>query len=215
MLASFVGFSQTTSSDSTKTKKVRTDGYFGFNANINDNMNLNKKLSNANLPELNSFIPEITFGLNIFAERYSGDVEFGFLFSKPEEGNNEMKYRGFNTRIRAHYNVVNQEKFAFTTGISLAYLGSQYDIYAKNNSIDLNDLAPNNNNGHVNITNQMFYAGPSIALHLFRKSGFEVKVNAGYEFAITRGRYRSEFGSVLNNIGESGNNRFVLGISLM
>ena len=215
LLSSFVGFSQEQSSDSTKTKKVKVDGYFGFNGNINDNLNLNKKLRNANLPELDSFVPELTFGLNVFDQKYSGDIEFGILFAKPEEGNNEMKYQGFNTRMRVHYNVVNQENFAFTTGLSLAYMGSQYDIYSKNNTIDLNDLEPNNNSGHVSFTNQMLYLGPSVSMYLFKKSSFQVKVNAGYEFAITRGRYDSEFGSVLNNIGESGNNRFVFGITLL
>lgn len=215
LLSSYVGFSQVQSSDSTKTKKVKVDGYIGFNGNINDNMNLNKKLSNADLPELDSFVPELTFGLNVFGKEYSGDIEFGFLFAKPEKDNNEMKYRGFNTRMRVHYNLVNKEKFAFTTGLSLAYMGSQYDIYSKNNTIDLNDLDPNSNSGHVSFNNQMLYFGPSVSMYLFKKSSFEVKVNAGYEFALTRGRYDSEFGSILNNIGESGNNRFVFGITLL
>lgn len=215
LLVAFVGYSQEKPSDSTKTKKVNVEGYIGFNGNINDNLNLNKKLSNANLPELDSFIPELTFGFNVFGKKYSGDIEFGFLFAKPEKDNNEMKYRGFNTRMRVHYNLVNKEKFAFTTGLSLAYMGSQYDIYSKNNTIDLNDLDPNGNSGHVSFNNQMLYFGPSASIHLFRKSGFEVKLNAGYEFALTRGRYDSEFGSVLNNIGESGNNRFVFGITLL
>ncbi|MBF6641738.1 hypothetical protein IVB69_09620 [Flavobacterium sp. J49] len=215
LLTAFIGYSQEQSSDSTKTKKVKVDGYFGFNGNINDNTNLNKKLHNANLPELDSFVPELTFGLNVFGQKYSGDIEFGFLFAKPEEGNNEMKYQGFNTRMRVHYNVVNQENFAFTAGLSLAYLGNQYDIYSKNNTIDLNDLEPNNNSGHVSFTNQMLYLGPSVSMYLFKKSSFQVKLNAGYEFALTRGRYDSEFGSVLNNVGESGNNRFVFGITLL
>jgi hypothetical protein len=94
-------------------------------------------------------------------------------------------------------------------------MGSQYDIYSKNNTIDLNDLDPNSNSGHVSFNNQMLYFGPSVSMYLFKKSDFEVKVNAGYEFALTRGRYDSEFGSVLNNIGESGNNRFVFGITLL
>lgn len=215
LLTAFIGFSQEKATDSTKTKSFKVDGYFGFNGNINDNMNLNKKLRNANLPELDSFVPELTFGLNFFDQKYSGDIEFGILFAKPEEGNNEMKYRGFNTRMRVHYNVVNRENFAFTTGLSLAYMGSQYDIYSKNNTIDLNDLEPNNNSGHVSFTNQMLYFGPSASIYLFKKSSFQVKVNAGYEFAITRGRYQSEFGSILNNVGESGNNRFVFGITLL
>jgi hypothetical protein len=214
LLTSFAGYCQEKTADSTKTKKVKVGTYIGFNGYVNDNMNLNKKLSNANLPEINQFLPELTLGINIFTKKYSGDVEFGFLFAKQDEGNNEMKYRGFNTRVRAHYNVVNKDDFAFTTGLSIAFLGSEYDIYSKNNSINLNDLEPNNNSGHVNFTNQMLYLGPSVSMYLFRKSGFPIRVNAGYEFAITRGRYRSEFGSILNNIGESGNNRFMFGITL-
>jgi hypothetical protein len=215
LLFAVCGFSQEKQIDTTKTKKLKVEAYIGVNANINDKINLNKKLSNANLPVLDSFIPELTFGLNLFAQKYSGDMEFGFLFAKPEQNNNEMKYRGFNTRVRFHYNVVNQEKFAFTTGLSIAYIGNQFDIYSKNNTIDLNDLEPNNNSGHVNFTNQMLYLGPSVSMYLFKKAMFPVKVNAGYEFALTRGRYDSEFGSVLNNVGESGNNRFVFGITFL
>ena len=215
LLCTLFGFCQEKKTDSVKTKKLKVDAYIGVNANINDNLYLNKKLSNANLPELDSFVPELTFGLNLFAQQYSGDMEFGFMFAKPEQNNNEMKYRGFNTRVRVHYNVVNQEKFAFTTGLSIAYISSQYDIYSKNNTIDLNDLEPNNNSGHVNFTNQMLYFGPSISMYLFKKAMFPVKVNAGYEFALTRGRYDSEFGSILNNVGESGNNRFVFGITFL
>jgi hypothetical protein len=215
LLFAVCGFSQEKQTDSIKTKKLKVDAYIGLNGYINDKINLNKKLSNADLPELDSFIPELIFGFNLFGKKYSGDIEFGFLFAKPEQNNNEMKYRGFNTRLRMHYNLINKENFALTSGLSVAYLGNQYDIYSNNNSIDLNDLEPNNNSGHVNITNQMLYFGPSVSMYLFKKSMFPVKVNAGYEFALTRGRYDSEFGSVINNIGESGNNRFVFGITFM
>ena len=215
LLFAVCGFSQEKQTDSVKIKKLKVDAYIGFNGYINDKINLNKKLSNANLPELDSFIPELTFGFNLFGKQYSGDIEFGFLFAKPEQNNNEMKYRGFNTRLRVHYNIINKEKFALTSGLSAAYLGNEYDIYSKDNSIDLNDLEPNNNSGHVNITNQMLYFGPSVSMYLFKKAMFPVKINAGYEFALTRGRYDSEFGSVINNIGESGNNRFVFGITFM
>jgi len=126
-----------------------------------------------------------------------------------------MKYQGFSGKIRTHYNLVNKEKIAFTSGLSLAYQVNEYDIYSKDNSIDLNNLEPNNNSGHVNINNSMLYFGPSASLYLFKNSNWKVKLDLGYEFALTRGRYDSEFGSVLNNIGESGNNRFVFGITFM
>ena len=209
-------FAQEKSSDSTKTPKnciIKT--YIGFNGHVNDNLNLNKKLRNSNLPEMNSFVPEFTLGLNFFGKKYSGNFEFGFMFSKPEEGNNEMKYRGYNSRLRLHYNLVDKEKFAFTSGLSFAFTGNEYDIYSKDNTIDLNNLEPNNNAGHVNFSNQMFYVGPSASVYLFKKTSMRLRLNVGYELAITRGRYRSEYGSILNNINESGNNRFIFGISLL
>jgi hypothetical protein len=216
VLTTTVLFAQEKASDSTKTpKNYKFKTYVGFNGTINDDLNLNKKLKNSNLPEMNSFVPEFSFGLNYFGKNYSGDFEFGFMFSKPEEGNNEMKYRGFNSRLRVHYNLIDKEKFAFTSGLSLAFVGNEYDIYSKDNTIDLNNLQPNNNAGHVNFTNQMFYIGPSASVYLFKKTSMQLRINVGYELAITRGRYRSEYGSILNNINESGNNRFIFGISLL
>jgi hypothetical protein len=215
LFVSLVGFCQEKVVDSTKTKKVTGTMYIGFSGNGNDASNLNRKLKQADLPELSSFLPELTIGINFMGEKYSGDIEVGFLYGTPEKKENEMQYRGINTRLRFHYNLVNEKKVALTTGLSLAYLGSTYDIYSKNNTIDLNNLVPSNNNGHVNFNNQMLYFGPSISFYAFRDKWFALRFNAGYEFGLTRGRYRSDFGSILNNTNESGSNRFVFGITLL
>ncbi|MFZ4670866.1 MAG: hypothetical protein ACOYLT_02515 [Flavobacterium sp.] len=212
MMLNVVSYSQEKVIDTIKKKEKKFSIYYGGNVSFNDDFNLNKKLRNSNLPELKTSIPDFVFGLNYFWKKYSGDAEFGFLYSKSDKGANETKQAGFNSRLRVHYNLVDREKFAFTTGLSVAYTGNEYDIFNKNNTIDLNDLEPNNNSGHVNFTNSMLYFGPSSSFYFFRKSDWNVKLNLGYEFAITRGRYHSEFGSILNNNGEAGNNRFVLGI---
>ena len=212
MILTVVTYSQEKVIDTIKKKEKKFSMYYGGNVSFNDDFNLNKKLRNSNLPELKTSIPEFVFGLNYYWKKYSGDAEFGFLYSKSDKGANEIKQMGFNSRIRVHYNLVDREKFAFTTGLSVAYTGNEYDIFNKNNTIDLNNLEPNNNSGHVNFTNAMLYFGPSTSFYFFRKSDWNVRLNIGYEFALTRGRYDSEFGSVINNIGESGNNRFVVGI---
>ena len=212
MMLTVVTYSQEKVIDSIKKKEKKVSIYYGGFVSFNDDFNLNKKLRNSNLPELKTSIPDFVFGLNYFGKKYSGDAEFGFLYSKSDKGANEIKQMGFNSRIRVHYNLVDREKFAFTTGLSVAYTGNEYDIFNKNNTIDLNDLEPNNNSGHVNFTNAMLYFGPSTSFYFFRKSDWNVRLNIGYEFALTRGRYDSELGSVINNIGESGNNRFVVGI---
>jgi len=215
MILTVVTYSQEKVIDTIKKKEKKFSMYYGGNVSFNDDFNLNKKLRNSNLPELKTSIPEFVFGLNYYWKKYSGDAEFGFLYSKSDKGANETKQMGFNSRIRVHYNLVDREKFAFTTGLSVAYTGNEYDIFNKNNTIDLNDLEPNNNSGHVNFTNAMLYFGPSTSFYFFRKSDWNVRLNIGYEFALTRGRYDSEFGSVINNIGESGNNRFVFGFTFM
>jgi hypothetical protein len=215
MMLTVVTYSQEKVIDTIKKKEKKISIYYGGSVSFNDDFNLNKKLRNSNLPELKTSIPDFVFGLNYFWKKYSGDAEFGFLYSKSDKGVNEIKQMGFNSRIRVHYNLVDREKFAFTTGLSVAYTGNEYDIFSKNNTIDLNNLEPNNNSGHVNFTNAMLYFGPSTSFYFFRKSDWNVRLNIGYEFALTRGRYDSEFGSVINNIGESGNNRFVFGFTFM
>jgi hypothetical protein len=212
MLLTMVGYSQEKVIDTIKKKENKAATYCGLNVSFNDDFNLNNKLRNSNLPELKTSIPEFVFGINFFGKKYSGDLEFAFSYDKSDKGANETRQMGFNTRVRVHYNLINREKFAFTTGLSMAYVGTEYDIFNKNNTIDLNNLEPNNSSGHINFTNGMLYFGPSTSFYLFRKSNWSVRLNVGYEFALTRGRYQSEFGSILNNVGESGKNRFVFGI---
>lgn len=216
LLFSVTCFAQENNNDSIAKKPIKFRTYAGFAGNMNDNLNLNTNLKNSNLVQLGDAIPEFNFGLNYYWKQYSGDVEFGFLYATPDNKNNTaMKYRGFNTRVRLHYNLIDREKIAFTTGLSVSYLGSEYDIFSTNNTIDLNDLNPDNNSGHVSFTNEMLYIGPSASLYLFKKSNLQVRLNVGYELALTRGRYKSEFGSILNNINEAGNNRLLFGITIL
>lgn len=200
---------ETTQKDSCRT--VEMIGYLGFNLNLNDNFKLNNTLKQQGLVEINTVIPELVFGFAGFGKKYSGDFEFGFLFSNEKKNNNEVRQMGFNIRGRFHYNIVNKEKFAFTSGVSIAHSSNNIDIFSRNNTIDLNDLNPENNSGHISLKNQMLYAGPSLSVYLFRKS-FPLRLNVAYEFALTRGRYRSDYARVQNTFGENGINRFVIGI---
>ncbi|MFC4738683.1 hypothetical protein ACFO3U_01615 [Flavobacterium ponti] len=203
------------SSEEEANKKVDVDFYFGVGAQFQSKFNLNDKLKAANLPELNETMPELQIGMNIFGNKISGDAEFGFLFSKNKKGDSENQNLGFTSRLRVHYNFVNSEKIAFTGGLNLAATGYQIDIYNKNNVIDLNDLEPLNNSGHVSLRNQVFFVGPSVSLYLFNNKSTKIRANLGYEFAFTNGKYKSDFASVENTVKENGNNRFVFGISFL
>lgn len=217
---SFFGFSQEKEmhkccKDSTCTKSnVKVHTYIGIGAQIHDDYNLNSNLRIQNLPEIKTTMPEFTLGMNFFGKKMSGDAEIAFLYSKAEKLGNENKYYGFTGRFRVHYNIINKENVAFTGGLSLAGTNSVLDLYSKSNIIDFTDLSPNTNGGHLNMKSSMYYAGPSVSLYLFRKS-FPVKLNAAYELGFTKGRWKSDFGSVVNSVNESGNNRFLVGITLL
>ena len=210
-----VGFQSFAQSDNDSNKKVDVDFYFGIGAQVQSKYNLNDKLKAANLPELKETMPELQIGMNIFGNKISGDAEFGFLFSKNDKGDSENQNIGFTSRLKVHYNFINNEKVAFTGGLNVAATGSEIDIYNKNNVIDLNDLEPLNNNGHVSLRNQVFFVGPSVSLYLFKNKSTKIRANLGYEFAFTNGKYKSDFASVENTVKENGNNRFVFGISFL
>jgi hypothetical protein len=203
------------SSEEEASEKVSVDFYFGIGAQIQSKYNLNNKLKAANLPELKQSMPELQVGMNIFGNKLSGDAEFGFLFSRNDKGDSENQNMAFTSRLRLHYNFINQEKVAFTGGLNISSTVSEVDIYNKNNSIDLNDLEPLNNSGHVSLKNQVFFVGPSVSLYLFKNKSTKIRANFGYELAFTNGKWKSDFASVENTVKENGNNRFVFGISFL
>jgi len=144
-----------------KTDKVKAFFTYGLNFQVHDEYAINTKLKQAGLPELKP--QHLNFFRNdIFRKKYSGDLDFGFLNSKNESGTNENKYIGFTTRLRVHYNVVNKEKIAFTTGLNISNTTGELNVYSKNNSIDFNNLNPDSNSGHVSVRNNLYYAGPSV-----------------------------------------------------
>ena len=203
------------SSEDTQGKKVDIDFYFGIGAQVQSKYDLNDRLKAANLPELKQTMPELQVGMNVFGNKISGDAEFGFFLSKNDKGDSENQNIGVTSRLRVHYNFINKEKMAFTGGLNVSSTASEVDIYNKNNVIDLNDLEPLNNSGHVSLKNQVFFVGPSVSLYLFKNKSTKIRANLGYEFAFTNGKWKSDFASVENTVKENGNNRFVFGISFL
>ena len=122
---------------------------------------------------------------------------------------------GFTSRLRFHYNIVNKEKFAFTGGLNLAYGGNQVTFNSKNRTIDLNDLQPNNNSGEYTLRNNMLFAGPSVAFYYNIGKKMRLRLNVGYEFALTNGRWKSDYANIANTVNENGNNRFLFNLSLL
>lgn len=205
---------QETDSDK-KSEKLKAFFTYGLNAQIHDDYTINSKLNQAGLPELKTTTPELFLGMTFFGKKYSGDLDFGFLNSKNERGNNENKYIGFTSRLRVHYNIINKEKIAFTSGINISNTNAELNIYSKNNGIDLNDLTPDTNTGHVSLRNNLYYVGPSASVYFFKNKTTQLRLNLGYEFSFTNGNWKSDYGNVLNTVSEKGNNRFVFGLTIL
>ncbi len=210
----FYSYSQEEVSKDEEKFKVIAEVYFGFGLQFHDEFNLNQKLVASNVVALNTTRPEFQVGMNIFGKKYSGDMEFAF--SQNDESNETTKNKdmGFTGRFRFHYNLINKEKIAFTTGLSLAGTSTEVDLYSRNNTIDLNDLNPNNTVGLISIRNQQFYVGPSASLYLFRNKSYKLRLNVGYEFSFTNGKWKSDYASINNTVKESGNNRLLVGLVL-
>lgn len=207
-------FAQETDSDK-KSEKLKAFFTYGLNVQIHDEYAINTKLNQSGLPELKTTTPELFLGMTFFGKKYSGDLDFGFLNSKNESGNNENKYIGFTTRLRVHYNLINKEKIAFTTGLNISNTTGELNIYSKNNAIDLNTLNPDANSGHVSLRNNLYYAGPSASFYFFKHKTTQLRLNVGYEFAFSKGNWKSDYGNVLNSVNERGNNRFLFGLTIM
>ena len=215
LVISYTTFSQTTENKKEKEKeKVAVLFYVGIGVQLQNSFSINDKLNAANLPELNEFTPEFSFGWNLFAEKFSGDVEFGFASSKNDNAVAKNRFMGFNTRIRGHYNFVNKEKYAFTGGLTFAASSNELDVFGKNTTVDLNNLGALDGN-LIGLKNQMFFVGPSVSLYLFKNKSSKIKLNLGYEFAFTNGKWKSDFATINNTVKEIGNNRVMFGISLL
>lgn len=210
----FAAVAQTETEVEKETKdKGKSEWYIGIGGATQGKYNLNDKLSNANLPTLNNTSFEFALGWNVFEDKYSGDFEIGGIASQNDLGNDKNRHMGVNIRLRPHYNFVVKEKVAFTGGLNFTYTTNQVDAYSSDNIVDLNNLAGVTN--VLTLRNAMFYTGPSVALYLFRDKSFKTRINLGYELALTRGRWKSDFSGITNTVGESGNNRFIFGITLL
>jgi len=199
------------SSDESAEKKVQPEVYLGLGASLQNKFTLNDNLKAGGVAELNEVMPELLIGLNVFGKQFSGDAEFGFSMSKNNFANTEIRNIGFTSRIRFHYNVINKEKVAFTSGLNISATTSEVDLFARNNAIDLNNLGALDSN-HISLQNQLFYVGPSVSLYLLKHKSTAIRVNLGYEFAFTNGKWKSDFADINNGVKENGNNRFVFGI---
>jgi len=203
------GFSQVKDSTSIATVVYVSAGLQSFS-----NININSKLSRANLPLVPQNMPELIIGFAFFGKKYSGGLEFsgGGALGGPTA--DKIDYETSSFRGNFSYNLISKTKFAFTTGLNLAYTYTELIIYNEDTVLDLNNLSPTSNAGYISLDNRRLFFGPAATLHLFKESIIPIRINFAYEFGITPGTWRSDFVKIENSVNERGNNRFLLRIMI-
>lgn len=198
-----------------KENHVKPTFYVGAGLQSNSNFNLNNKLGSAGLPKITNNQAALYVGINLLGKQYNADVELASAYSNTKSNNTKLDYLNTTLLLRLHRNLVNNKSALLSAGANLGLGSSIIHLYANNNSIDLNNLGNTGGVTHLNFYNNMLYAGPSVSLWMLRKAWFPLRLNLGFEFALTRGRWRSEYMQVNNTVGEFGKNRFVVGIAVM
>lgn len=196
------------SQSSTNDTIPRFNLYASFGASFISEYKLNDKLSAQGLPELAEVQPEVTVGFNVRAtKKFWLDVEFAAAYSDEKDAVNRVRTASAIAKLRPHYVAFNNNKVFGTVGIDLSYVGTQTDLFVRGNQIDLNDLDPAFHNGHVSLRNELLYAGPSLSFGFLQDMSFPLRLNLGYEWAITNGKWKSDFADVTNTVKESGHGR--------
>lgn len=182
--------------------------YASFGASFSGDYKLNDKLSAQGLPKMADVQPEFTVGFNVRAtKKFWMDVEVFSSYSDEKNAIDRVKSVGFGGRLRPQYVAFNTKGFFGTVGADISYFGNQVDIYSRSNQIDLNNLNPSLHSGHISLRNELMYAGPSLSFGFLQNTGFPLRLNLGYEWAITNGKWKSDFADVNNNVKEAGHNR--------
>ena len=213
-----IGFQSSIAQEGTSsedfTKPAKQNFYVALGAAFNGDYRINDKLRASGMPHLSESMPEFTIGYNVIGESYLIDLEFNGAYQNIKQGDDRTSTVVGGVKLRGHYVPVNKESFFLSAGADVSYLTNTIDLYNKYNSIDLNNLDPLNNSGHINLYSQLLYAGPSVSVGLFQNKSFPIRLNAGYEWALTNGYWKSDFADVYNSVKESGHNRFYAKVTL-
>lgn len=199
----------TSSSQSTRTAKDRFDFYYGFGVNVLSDYKMNDKLKAAGMPQIANAAPEFTFGFSFIpsGQKFYHDIEGGIAYMDEKTGGNRIKTTVATVKMRLQYKLIEKEKMFFSAGLDIGYSQTGINLYSIGNTIDLNDLNPATHTGHISMRNGQLTLGPAVALGLFQDS-FPVRINAGYNIGVTKGKWKSDVASVANTINESGQGSF-------
>ena len=208
----------TTTTDSeagTTTPRDHFNFYAGFGVNVFGDYKLNDKLKAFGMPTIGTAAPELTFGFNCVPSdsHFYHDLEFAVAYMDDKTSSNRLKTVVTSFRIRPQYKFIDNKKLFVSAGIDGGVATTIVNLYSRGNRIDLNDLNPATHTGHISMNSTQFILGPSVALALFQDS-YPVRINAGYNFGLSRGRWKSDVAEVDNAVKESGLGNFYAKISI-
>lgn len=204
--SSSIAQESSTATDTTKTAK----GHFfvGLGVVANDSYRIDSKLAMAGLPSLPDATPEFSFGANATWKKWLFDLEISGSYLQQRTGANKVNAAGASVLGRVHFMPVHTQKLLVSAGVDVNFTGTNIDIFNDNNVIDLNDLNPLNNGGHVSLRNDLLYVGPSASFGFLQNTDWPLRLTTGYQWAITNGKWRSDFADVTNTVKENGHGRF-------
>jgi len=195
-----------------KQDSPKFDIYIGLGGVFYNDFEINSKIRASGMPEVKESMPELLVGMTTAWEKYWMDAELAASYSNTDNSTTENQFVSASIRLRGHYNFVKLKRIDFSGGLNIAYSHNDLNLFSRDNDINLDDLNPENNSGHVSLKNDIFYAGPSLAVNFRSKEKVSIRLNVGYEFAFTNGKWKSDYANVSNTVKENGQNRLMVGL---
>ena len=192
----------------TEEQKEKRNWYISAGAIGNDGYNINEKLAEAGMPELNDMAFEITIGHSTLYKKVLIDLEFGTAYNNDETSGERVRMISGTFKLRGHYVPVKNDKFFLSGGLDISYTLNNFDLYTRGNTIDMDDLDPSMHSGHISLFNEQMFIGPSIAFGALQNTDYPLRLNIGYEWSMLGGMWKSNFAAVEGSFKENGQGRF-------
>lgn len=189
--------------------------YVSFGVAGNDGFKMNDRLKAEGMPELNKAAFESTIGYYIMFNKLSFDLEVVASYLDDKTATDRVRNINTGVKFRGHYNIVKDDKFFVTGGADLTYAFNNFNLNTRDRVIDLNNPNPADYPGHINLYNEQFFVGPSVAIGFLQNTEYKLRFNAGYEWAVMSSVWKSQYANVANTFRENGQGHYYAKLTLM
>lgn len=183
--------------------------FIGVGAVLNPDFAINDKMRQAGVHRIADVSPAVNFGWTATAGRIWVTADFAVAGQYSDFKGDGYQLLQAPISLRVQYLAIDKQNTALGLGVNLSYVFYDLSIFTTDTQVDLNNLNPATNTGYLRIRNNSFYAGPAVSLELFRQKRYPLKITAGYDFAVTNSKWKSDYGSVTNTVKENGNRGYL------